>query len=198
MESMTGSTSHWRKHSEGTGRVQGHKSRGGRWLAASLPGHWLDSPVGQNCGAGPTGMARWSWRNWGEGSGTELRGGALPGPAGPPPPARAAPPLPWARGAAASTPLARPRSPGVSLTHGLRHLQLLVEPLAQDLRHGWAWASDSAQGNQAHRFASSCCQGQPVAKEASPGGAQRKARRRGATEPRLGGRKSWPAPFWRV
>lgn len=37
-------------------------------------------------------------------------------------------------------PLARsPRA--VSLTHGLGHLQLLVEPLAQDLRHGSACAS---------------------------------------------------------
>lgn len=57
----------------------------------------------------------------------------------------------------------------VSLTHGLGHLQLLVEPLAQDLRHDSAWASYSKRKNQAHWLASSCCQRQPVAKEAYPG-----------------------------
>lgn len=68
------------------------------------------------------------------------------------------------RSASRSSPARSPRV--VSLTHGLGHLQLLVEPLTQDLRHGSAWAWDSKQGNQANGVASSSCQGQPVAKEA--------------------------------
>lgn len=132
-------------------------------------------------------MAPWSW---GGGAGAER--GALPGPAGPAAGSRRPAPSLGARGCGlrAPTPLAP-----VSLTHGLRHLQLLVEPLAQDLRHGWAWASDSTQGNQATASRPLVAKGNPLLRKRLQAGARRKARRRGATEPRRGGRETVACPL---
>lgn len=84
------------------------------------------------------GEALW-WPRWA--GGAQRTGLGRCGPAGAPPAQLAPfPPLSIrARRTLARSPWA------VSLTHGLGHLQLLVEPLAQDLRHCSARASDRKQ-----------------------------------------------------
>lgn len=107
------------------------------------------------------------------------------------------------RGSAPRSPLGRsPRA--VSLTHGLGHLHLLVEPVAQNLRHGSACAFYGKQvqegaGNPAKGPASSCCQRQPVAKEAYPGRSLGgRLGQEGRQSPGAEDRKPWPAPCRRV
>lgn len=80
-------------------------------------------------------MAQWGWEEpgpvWGERSGGPLH-------RRPTCAARASLAAFHRRGPLGPSPL----SGAVTLTHGLGRLHLLVEPLAQDLRHGSAWASD--------------------------------------------------------
>lgn len=152
---------------------------------------------------GNSGAAGWGWEKlrW---LGPPDGPGALPGPAGAWTAQGLAPsatfhPHAALRGSAPRSSLARsPRA--VSLTHGLGHLHLLVEPLAQNLGHGSACAFYrkpvwERAGKPAEGLASSCCHRQPVAKEAYPG---LSLGREGRQCPGAEDGEPWPAPCRRV
>lgn len=90
-----------------------------------------------------------------------------------------------ASSAARASPPAPPARPAPSLTHGLGHLQLLVEPLAQDLRHGSTAASASRRGNQARGLASPVAKGNLLPRKRIQGKRGRGARARSPGNPAL-------------
>lgn len=90
----------------------------------------------------------------------------------------------------------------MSLTHGLGHLQFLVEPLAQDFRHGLACMSHRRQvpGTRGKPSPPACprppvAKGDPLLRKRLQAGARGKAGRRGVPELSPAGQKIVACPL---